>query len=336
MAEMSEILNPCPNFTKTLIAKGLFQNDPFFVVDVGARDGVENHWGFFRDQIRIVAFEPDMAECNRLNESNRASHIRYYPVALSQSKGRQIFYHAQFPPASSFYPGDVNMLSRFQDEIGLKVVKTEEFETIDFDTFAREQKIPSGDFMKLDCEGSELDVLMGAQKYLKNSVLGISVECLFDRWRVGQPIFSEIDLYLRSLGFKLYDFTHYRHSRKVLPPFPNPKRTGCGKLGQVVWGQFLYLRDPIVEIKTGEGLEEGWSVMKIIKMACLMELFSLYDCAIELIKVGLKDDEDESSQTQETFINLLMPTAKTLFEGAVHETRFSYSQYLAFAQLGEF
>lgn len=336
MSEMSEIVNPCPIFIKTIIANGFFKKDPLIVVDVGARGGIEPHWENFCDQIRIVAFEPDLNECNRLNESNSASNIRYYPVALSEFKGKRTFYNTQFPPASSFYRGDENMLSRFQDEIGLKVVSTQEYETIDFDAFAKENQIQSGDFIKLDCEGSELDVLKGAQSYLKKSVLGISVECLFDRWRIGQPIFSEIDLFLRSLGFKLYDFTHYRHARKVLPPFPNPTRTGFGKLGQVVWGQFLYLRDPILEIQTGQGLESGWSVTRLLKMACLMELFSLNDCAIELIKVGLKDDSDESGKLQEAFMNLLMPPATTLFQGAAHEVRYSHSQYLALTQLGAF
>ena len=47
-------LHPNPRFTKHLVEKRVFHNDPLVVVDVGARKGFEKHWDHYRDQIKLI------------------------------------------------------------------------------------------------------------------------------------------------------------------------------------------------------------------------------------------------------------------------------------------
>jgi hypothetical protein len=94
--------------------------------------------------------------------------------------------------------------------------------------------------------------------------------------------FRNIDRVLTGLGFSLFDLEVYRYSRAALPgPFVYriPAQT---ESGQVIWADALYLRD------AGKpDYERDWplapSPLKILKLACLFEIFGLNDCAAELL-----------------------------------------------------
>jgi FkbM family methyltransferase len=281
-------INKCPRFTKHLVSLKAFDSKRLSVVDVGARGGFESHWSFYGDQVRLIGFEPDLEECNRLNQQVSNTENCYFPFALAQSIGKRTFYVTAYPSSSGFYKPDMRFLHRFPDEVNLTVVKEIEIDTIDLDSFSRENGLKVIDFMKLDAEGGELPILKGAERLLKKSGLGLSVEVEFCPFHEGQPLFGEVDSFLSPLGFVLFDLSCYRHSRKALP---GPRWFGQGsgglsKRGQIIWGQALYLRDAVDELNFSNKLEDGWDDLKLLKLASIMELFNLPDCAIELMQVA--------------------------------------------------
>jgi hypothetical protein len=70
----------------------------------------------------------------------------------------------------------------------------------------------------------------------------------------------------------------------------------------VLWGEALYLRDGVSEMKANSsGMD--WSQNKILKLASLMEIFYLIDCAIELIQAGA----NSLTYSSQELIDLLMP-----------------------------
>jgi len=279
-------INYSPRFTEYIVASRAFEQKPLVVVDVGARGGFEPHWSLYRDQVRLLGFEVDVKECERLNQQVSKSGNRFFPFALHQDRGKRTFYVTAFPDSSGFYSPDMQFWQRFPDEVNVVVEKTIQMDTVDFDSFASENDIDSVDFIKLDTEGSELDILKGAIKFIKKSVLGLSIEVEFLQAHKEQPVFSDVDSFLKPLGFRLYDLTIYRHSRKALPVPTSSPIPGAVERGQVIWGQALYLRDGVSEIQSSSSLEDGWDDMKVLKLASIMELFYLPDCAIELIQAG--------------------------------------------------
>lgn len=279
-------INSSPKFTQHLVASGAFASEPLVVVDIGARGGFEQHWSLYGDQVELIGFEADSEECERLNQQISNSRNRLFPIALHQNRGKKTFYVTAYPSASGFYPPDMNQVQRFPDKVNLSVVKTLEMDTVDFDSFASENGIDYVDFMKLDTEGSELDILKGAIRFLKKSVIGLSVELLFQQWHKEQPVFGDVDSFLRPLGFRLFDLAIYRSSREALPvPKSSPVPSSVER-GQVVWGEALYLRDGVNEIESSSTLEDGWDDIRVLKLASIMELFCLPDCAIELIQLA--------------------------------------------------
>ncbi|AFY58610.1 methyltransferase, FkbM family [Rivularia sp. PCC 7116] len=314
-------INYQPTMTEFLVNKKTFSKNPLLVMDIGARGGFEHHWQSYGEQVYKIGFEPDKEECDRLNQQpNRNS--KFYAVALGEKREKRTFSFCQWGGSSGFYPGNKNFLKRFpHDNLEMmEVVKTLDIETVDLDSFVADNKIDEIDFIKLDVEGSELDVLKGAVSCLNESVLGLSIEVLFHESIRNQPTFSHIDLFLNSLGFRLFDLATYRHARKALP-LPMISQLGNTKQGQVLWAQALYLRDAVNELETKESANK-WNKLKILKLASLMEIFCLPDCAVELIQIAA--EKNILTEDLELFLNYLTPPIQK--EG--NSEYISYQNYL--------
>ena len=297
---MLKNINSQPKLIPWLLNQGELTDKPLRILDIGARAGLENHWQFYEDQLLQIGIEPDIQECDRLNRESVNSRHKFYPVALGRKQETRIFSVCKWGGSSSFYPANLDFLKRFPDQNGelMQVQKQIELETIDLDTFSTQEQLGVIDFIKLDVEGSELDILQGGKNCLQN-VMGLSLEVLFHHSLRHQPTFSEIDLYLASQGFKLFDMALYRHARKALP-LPTDA-LGASQQGQVLWGQALYLRDAVAELKTSS----FWNRERILKLASMMELFCLPDCAIELLQEAAA--KQIITEEIESLCNLLVP-----------------------------
>ena len=308
-------INYSPRFTKYLVASRAFEQEPLIIVDIGARGGFEQHWSLYGDEVKIIGFEADPEECERLNQQASNSGNRFFPVALHQNRGKKEFYVTAFPDSSGFYRADMEFWQRFPEELLFVVEKTIEIDTVDFDSFASKNHIDSVDFIKLDTEGSELDILKGAIKSLRSQVLGVSIEVEFFPVHKDQPVFSDVDSFMRQMGFCLFDLATCRLARKSLKP-----SYGISvDYGQILVGDALYLRDGVNEIDSSSSLEGGWDNIKVLKLASIMELFGLPDCAIELIQVGHRKGLLQGWDV-DNLIDLLVPKCKG--------NTISYNKYL--------
>src|SRR5262249_41594091 len=149
------------------------------------------------------------------------------------------------------------------------------------DDYFRGQAPP--DFLKIDTDGGDFLVLMGAERVLDDGVLGIQLEAMFHgAVHEYANTFDNVDRYLRRRGFSLFELTPYRYSRADLPaPFVYdiPAQT---TMGQVVWGEALYLRD-LAHPSYDETFGYRSTPERVLKICCLHALFDLHDCAAELL-----------------------------------------------------
>ena len=100
--------------------------DRLRLVDVGARDGVDPRWDPFAAVIEVTAFEPDEAECERLQpRGGRAPYpARFLPHALWREVADDVPFHvANWPVASSIYPPNEEFLRAFPVARGLLATK---------------------------------------------------------------------------------------------------------------------------------------------------------------------------------------------------------------------
>jgi FkbM family methyltransferase len=269
-------LNPRPTLTEYLVGQGVFGGNPLVLVDVGAKSGFEKHWDHFGSQIRKIGFEPNKESYSDCVNLESGPNETYFPIALDKVLGKRKLSITRYPSASSFLIPNVDVVTRFAHGGLFEIVGGEYVDTTSLDLFCQENDLEQVDFIKLDAEGSELDILIGAEKTIRASVLGLSVEVGFLGLRKNQPFFSDIDLYLRGLGFDLFDLDLNRYPRKSA-------KGDVVATGQVIIGQALYLRDAINETKERRQNSEFWNPVRVLKMATIFELFRLQDCAMELI-----------------------------------------------------
>jgi FkbM family methyltransferase len=176
-------------------------------------------------------------------------------MALAEAPGRRTLHLTQEPACSSLYRPDRRLTAAFPSLAVATESATVEIEVTTLDLWADTSKVRFLDFIKLDTQGSELDILRGAEKLL-HTVRALEVEVEFNPIYEGQPLFADVDAFLRQRGFVLWrlsDMVHY--SRRVAPEqqeddcahYDQVTVRGATYGGQLYWGHAHYVRKEIAE-----------------------------------------------------------------------------------------
>ncbi len=275
--------NPNPSMTRRILRAGTWRALPMRVIDGGARWGAETRWDTYGDQLELFAFEPDEEECGRMMAAveRGPGKVRFTcePLALSKESGRETINVARFADSSSLLPNNEEFVRRFGMASHLEHVGSVTVGTTSVDSFVEKHGLEYVDFMKLDVEGAELDVLVGAENTL-GRMLGVSVEVWFQEEHTGRPLFGEIDAYLRGFGFALFDLRQLNRWRRT--SLAGESYDSWIGSGQLMYGNAIYLRDLPAQLDAGDGPD--WPSDVVLRLASLAEVFCYPDFAIEAIE----------------------------------------------------
>ena len=262
-----------PNpFTADLIARILGLHS-ITVVDVGARFGAETAWWRLHPLAKLVGFEPAMDECERLRSSvGEGRQEQYIPIGLGKMAGVSRLFRTVEPGCSSIYRSRADLIERYPILSCMKVVAEEEIEVTTLDAWADATGTTDIRFIKLDTQGSELDILQGAERVLADCV-GVEVEVEFSPMYAGMPVFADVDRYLRAQGFCLWrvnDLCHYAETTSQAKTcYERAYYGGIDTLtaagnGRLFWGNAVYFRDYAEFASSVEG------VRRLLVLACLL------------------------------------------------------------------
>lgn len=200
------------------------------LVDVGCKGGLPDELYPIRHLIRHVGFDADSEECRRLNSQKIAVGARHiYPFFIGASVGTTYFNVFQSAGESSALKPDPRYAKLFG---GGKVLKTIEVETTTLDAFFRDTPIRRPDMIKLDTQGTELDILKSAPECLRTTCL-VEVEVEFLRMYEGQPLFHHVMEFMLDGGFDLLYLNRVFSQRQGYPGFSK---------GQIIFGDALFGR----------------------------------------------------------------------------------------------
>lgn len=186
-----------PHILKEVYIDKVYQ--PFFqgkkdltVLEIGGNIGLVTSY-FYPFCKRIVTVEPSKFHLELLNKSlefnNMLDKVTVVPKAVSNNNGAARFYHSE----------NVTMFS-LRPEVNNKPNDVEEVETITIDKLFEETGLGSVDFMKLDCEGAESEIICGSGfEKVASKIKALTVE--WHSWSNTSP--NQLVNALSDYGFKV-------------------------------------------------------------------------------------------------------------------------------------
>lgn len=179
---------------------------PRVVFDVGAHRGRMSR--LFLDAlpgVRVYAFEPQAELQAYLREQFAGeSRLNVIDAALGDSEGRTTFHRGASTATSSRFPR--NVTGRRYHRADFVMVDTTEVRLDTLDAFCAREGIERIDLLKLDTQGGERDILLGASGLLAAGRVEVIVTEFFAVSHYeGTPLLDEIWSLLRRFGYGLFD-----------------------------------------------------------------------------------------------------------------------------------
>lgn len=164
------------------------------VLDIGARAADISRWTVLGRKLRYLGFEPDKEECERLNSLavGRAWEERYFPIVLGKSKEDHIFYITKDSGCSSLLEPNSGSFKEFSFNEKIAVKTEAKVKTYNLSEWASRYSIFTVDFIKLDVQGAELEILQSGGDIVA-SALGLEFEVEFIEIYKDQPLFRDVD-----------------------------------------------------------------------------------------------------------------------------------------------
>ena len=185
------------------------------LVDVGASGSLPDNWKNVKRNLTVVAFEPDERAALELSgEKKGGIKLKLIDKVLYREKGKIDFNLARKQRLSYVFKPNFDFLKAFQRTNKFNTVKTICDECYTLSNPLKQNVIDDNDFINLDNQGWYLFILEGGAEVLKKSCFGIEVEAEFAPVYRGQPLFADVDAFVRSLGFELFDIRPYYWKRK--------------------------------------------------------------------------------------------------------------------------
>jgi len=186
----------------------------FYCADVGSRGGFED-LQTLRPSLHVYSLDADATAPVGAKEF---ASFHHFSLALHSSRGEKDFFLTTRPSMSSLLEFDRGAFDRHFGLMrgsaewarGLEPQRKQTIKTETADNFFRSQNLERIDFLKLDTQGTELEILKGAREYLSGGKIAVvKTEVLFLPVYRDQCTFSDIDRFLKDQGFMFVDCAFY-------------------------------------------------------------------------------------------------------------------------------
>jgi FkbM family methyltransferase len=216
----------------------LFPEDfQIYILDVGAALTEQPPYKSLVDAGRgkIFGFEPNRQACEQLNREYGNTH-RFFPLFVGDGRPA-IFHETNWAQTGSLYEPNSRLLEKFQNLAEVVTpIAVHPVDTTRLDDIA---EISDIDFIKIDVQGSELAVFKNASRALSSALL-IQTEVEFVELYKGQPMFADVDTFLRARGFQFHTLNGFA-GRAFKPLVANGDVNSAFR--QALWSDAIYVRD---------------------------------------------------------------------------------------------
>ncbi len=220
-------------------AKEWFRAQPLGFVDIGARGGVHPLVAPIIDMVNVAAFDAD---------DDASAEAGAFCLALSDSSGKAALWRCAASTNDSLRPINQKFVDRYNmvkfQQTGHDIVTSAMLDNV-IDP-------EEGEFLKLDTQGTEYEILRGANRTLATTS-AIYCEVEFAQIYDGQKLFGDIEVFLRRDGFSFIGFDNMSYRSRT---------PGVGR-ERLLHADALFIKDPL-EIKISKRQAQ------VAAMACLL------------------------------------------------------------------
>ncbi len=243
------------------------------ILDIGAMEqGADRYLPLMVTGLgRVTGFEPNPDEFAKLQA--RGGPFRYLPYFLGTGEPA-IFYRTFYPGCSSLLEPDPAVIDLFMEmacarpDGNFHVVETFPVETKRLDDISG----IACDLIKLDVQGYELEILRHGTKTLANALV-IECEVEFVPLYKNQPLFGDVQLFLREHGFVLHKLIDV--GGRPFSPYEIEKPDA--PISQLLWADAIFVKD-FTKLNR-------YSDDDLLKAAAILDLvYNSYDLAGLLLK----------------------------------------------------
>jgi FkbM family methyltransferase len=245
--------------------RAFLSENPLCVVDVGAHGGPMGELEGLSRFVSYAGFDADREECRRLQAAAPSGYaaFRIYPYFIGPAGTVDFHVYARAGLSSSY---------RISDEYNAAFIDTPfeaqrvvPIQALPLDEAMEREGLRPPDLLKLDTQGSELAILSGSVRTLSETPL-VEAEVEFFPMYDGQPLFADVDAFMRAHGFQLLYLNRAFQQRRKF--YKGQSR------GQLVFGDALFGKAP--------SALSGLSPERIAKYVILLAHYGHVDLACQV------------------------------------------------------
>lgn len=257
---------------------GLFPDIPEIdILDIGA--AAIGEWPVYKPMTdngacTVTGFEPSPEEYDKLLLFP-GPQVRFFPFALGDGEIAEL---------KIFKYAGLTSLREPNTAVTVGILGNPDFGIIEKRALIRTYRLDdvadiadiNPDYIKIDVQGSELDILRHGVDTLSNALV-VQVEVNFIPFYIGQPLFGTIDVFMHRAGFVFHKFREMHCTQS-----------------QMYWTDAIYVRD-FTQIKT-------MAIPQRLKLARI--LWEIYE-TIDITLLALAGIKISGVDCAETFRNKL-------------------------------
>ena len=247
--------------------------DKINILDIGASGNFNiNKFNNFFSHLNIAKIIKFDEESKIVKDKN---DIIYDKFLWSEDTTKK-FYITNNHVSSSFYKPNTEILKDFANFTDHVIIEEKDEKVNKLDNFDFDMEI---NFVKIDAEGAELEILKGGKNILKNC-FGFEIEQQFISRFVDSPKYFEVSRYLDELGYELMILNTESWKKKI-------EYSNIRSNVRLVWADFIYFLPYKSLIKIINNSPNSQII--ILKYLSLLLLYNLHDEAKSTIDKLLLD-----------------------------------------------